>query len=644
MHCRILVIDDNPAIHEDVKKILNISRRERTELGDLQQVILGTPQVPNAEQEVFDIDSAMSGKEGLELVQRAVAADNPYMLAFVDVRMPPGWDGIETIEHLWEVDRDLQVVICTAYSDHSWQDVVARLGRSDRLLVIKKPFDNIEILQAAHALTRKWLLHREVHQKLGDLESLVRVRTENLAHLNNKLKQEIDIRRKAEEQLKFMATHDALTSLPNRLLLGDRLSLALSRAQRHNALVAVMLLDLNDFKAINDVYGHDCGDALLKEVAGRLADTIRGMDTVGRLGGDEFLFVLEDTRTPAEVEVIAERIVAAFSTPFEVVDQTLHVTASIGISLFPTDFDTPENLLKGADIAMYQAKGGNGQSYRFCSSLNRRALDMGAGSQSQHVVRQALENGELQLYYQPLVDLSNGRLSGLEAFSRWHSPEHGLVDPMQFIPLAERSGDIIELGRWAVRTACQQCRAWQDQGLRPLPIAINLSARQFRAPDLIEMIDEALKSSRLDPSLLQVEITESTVMVDVADCRVRLAMLQSLGIHVIIDDFGSGYSSLNRLKTLSIHGLKIDRFFLHNIVNDERDAAIVMAIIALAHSLGIRVVVEGIESREQLEFMRNLRWDLPPNLNCDMGQGYFFARPRPADQATAFFERKDWGF
>ncbi len=640
MNHRILVIDDNPSIHDDIKKILRTERPLSSDFDLMDQELFGDLKTEHSMEQKFEIDSAFQGKEGLEMVKRAKTQGQPYMMAFVDVRMPPGWDGIETIHHLWQIDKHLQIVLCTAFSDYSWNDIVAKLGPSDALLIIKKPFDNIEVMQVAHALTRKWMLHNQVQEYVDTLEDQVRIRTQDLTQINNQLMEEITHRKMAEERLKFMATHDSLTHLPNRILLHDRLKNCLARARRFHHHVALLLLDLDQFKTINDTYGHSCGDNLLKIVSERLIKCVRECDTVARMGGDEFIILLGDLSAIDEAEQVAKRIIAEFEQPFVIEQHSFNISTSIGISYFPTDCHDIETLLKSADVAMYWAKDKGGATYclyRMKANLSHINL-----ARVKELLNSAVDKNELELYYQPLINLSTAELSGMEALCRWKNPELGLMEPMKFIPLAEESGLIVPMGEWIMRTACEQNKAWQRQGFLPIPIAVNVSARQFIQLDLVDTIQRILEETELEPGFLEVEITESTMMLDLENCRRKLQRLYSLGVQIVVDDFGSGYSSLNRLKSLPIHGIKIDRFFLQNIVDDKRDAAIVLTIIALAHSLQIRVIAEGIETTEQLNFLKTLRWDLPLEMSCAKGQGFLFSKPVPAKDAVRFFHVKTW--
>jgi len=624
---RVLVVDDNEAIHQDLRKIL---LREVSAVDRLELAVFGG----NATQyEALAIDCVFQGREAYDRVQEALRAGQPYALAIVDVRMMPGWDGIETIEHLWRVDPYLQVLICTAYTDHSWEDIVQRLGARDSLLILRKPFDAIEVLQAAHALIKKWQLHQQLRQRLDDLELSVQHRTRELEQSNVQLKREIADRVLAEEQLKHLATHDSLTTLPNRVLLRDRVAQSLARAKRNDRALAVLLLDLDRFKEINDRLGHREGDHVLQVVAGRLARAIRECDTVARMGGDEFVVILGDLEHTAEAQAATERILAAIGEPLSDEGLDARVTASVGIAVYPADGTDIETLIKSADMAMYQAKSDGRGTSRLCSSwITSRALERATLREQ---LGRAQRQHELEMWYQPLLALDDGTLTGVEALLRWNHPELGLLEPSKFIPIAEESGLIVPIGEWTILTACEQSRRWQRAGIAPFPVAVNVSVRQLRHPRFADTVRQALAQTELEASCLHLELTESVVMEDLERSRETLLELHAIGVRIIIDDFGAGYSALSRLKDLPIYALKIDRFFIHNIIDDDRDAAIVVAIMALAQSLNVRVIAEGIETQQQIERLRELRLRPLTKPRCDELQGFLLSRPLPDREITA---------
>lgn len=633
--CRVLLVDDNPSIHEDFRKILQTSEGLDPELAELESSLFADTAEPDRAEgrPCFEIHSAYSGEEALERVRRAKECGEPYALAFVDVRMPPGMDGIETLQHLWVKDPDLHAVVCTAYSDYSWLDMTLWLQETDRFLVLKKPFDPIEVLQLSHALTRKWELEGERRNQLADLESAVAERTEALERVNRELMDEVRARRQAEADLRELATHDALTGLPNRLMLQDRMSQAGARAARQGSKLAVLLLDLDGFKAVNDSISHAAGDELLREMADRLRATVRESDTVARMGGDEFVVLLEDLEEGGDAALVAERVLERCSEIVGVEGSEVRTPPSIGIALWPDDADDVDAILRSADMAMYEAKKRGGSSYSFFDARMReetfRHLQLRAD------LERALELGQLRLLHQPLYELHGGAIRGTEVLLRWEHPTQGMISPAEFIPEAERSGLIVPIGRWVLETACARLAQWRRCGAEDLRVAVNVSVRQLREPGFVDVVRAALERSELPPSALEIEITESAAFSEPELAERALAELAELGVRILIDDFGSGHSSLDRLKALPVHGLKIDRSFLRNISEDARDAALVVAIIAMARALDIEVIAEGVETPEQLESLRTMRSGDARALACDRVQGFLFSRPVRAEALEA---------
>jgi diguanylate cyclase len=625
---RILVVDDNSAIHDDFKKIL-CPEAAVEGLSQLESELFGD--APASErQQSFEIVCVDQGQSAIDEVQRSCDAGRPYALAFVDVRMPPGLNGIETIAGLWKIDPSLQAVICTAYSDHTWNDIVRSLGQSDGLLILRKPFDPIEVQQLSHALTNKWRLSRIVRRQLQDLELLVDERTANLRESNDNLRREIEFRVRVERELKHLATHDPLTGLPNRLLLSEQLTQAMARARRNDCKVGLLLLDLDHFKDINDCYGHAAGDELLRVVSERLKGCLRANDTVARMGGDEFVVLLDELESSEGAALVAQRFIDACNEPVMAGGKELITSPSVGIALYPDDGSEVEHLLKAADLAMYQAKSAGRASFRYyaqgmlASSLEKVEL--------RDQLSRAVERNELGLWYQPLIDPRNGRVAVVEALLRWRHPKLGLVPPLKFIPLAEKTGQIVPVGTWVLKDACRQLAVWRAQGFLDLAVAVNVSAAQVQSPDFVTLVQNALATSELPPELLHLEITETAAMHDLEGSTRLFHELAQMGVRIVIDDFGSGYSSLVRLKQLPIHSLKIDQFFIKDIIGDPRDAAIVSAIVTLAHSLGLSVVAEGVETIEQLEYLRGL--DQRVEAKCDLVQGFLLGKPLPADAMT----------
>lgn len=434
---------------------------------------------------------------------------------------------------------------------------------------------------------------------------------------------DISERKRAEEDVRRLAYNDALTGLPNRLLFRDHLDLAVAHAQRSAGGLAVLFLDVDRFKVINDSLGHSVGDRLIRGVGERLRGAVRHEDTVARLGGDEFTLLLPDVAEPVAAARVAEKVLAALRLPFTLDGNELFVTASMGISLYPGDGGDAETLVKNADIAMYRAKDQGRDGYMlFTPAMNASAAERLA---LENRLRRALPQGELELHYQPLIELADGSVYGVEALLRWRHPEHGVVPPADFIPLAEATGLILPMGPWVLETACTQAHAWQQQDLGALSVAVNLSARQFQQPGLSALVRHVLKTTRLAPHRLQIEITESSAMANAASAAETLAELRALGVRVAIDDFGTGYSSLAYLKRFAIDTLKIDQAFVRDL---PREAGIATAVIAMARTLKLDVVAEGVETWAQLEFLREH--------GCSRVQGELFSMPLPAADCAAY--------
>jgi diguanylate cyclase (GGDEF)-like protein/PAS domain S-box-containing protein len=428
-----------------------------------------------------------------------------------------------------------------------------------------------------------------------------------------------------ELKLSHLAQHDFLTDLPNRMLLNDRLNQAVALARRHGSQVAVLFLDLDRFKHINDSLGHAIGDELLQEVGRRLVAAVRASDTVSRQGGDEFVVVLSEVEHVQNASRHAEKIHAALSAPHAIAQHDLHVNVSIGISIFPDDGHDAETLIKCADTAMYHAKENGRNTYQFFKpDMNVRAVER--QSLEAHL-RRALERREFVLHYQAKTNLETGAVTGAEALIRWLHPERGLLPPAQFVPIAEDCGLIVPIGQWVLREACRQARAWQTAGLPPVPVAVNISALEFRHKDFLAGVRAILAETCLEPRYLELEVTESVLMKDVESTAAVLRALKSMGVLLAIDDFGTGYSSLNYLRQFPIDSLKIDQTFVRDSTTDPDDAAIVSAVISLGRSLRQRVIAEGVETREQLAFLKKRL--------CDEGQGYYIGRPMVADEFAA---------
>jgi diguanylate cyclase (GGDEF)-like protein len=718
----ILVIDDNIDIQNDFIKILTTSSSERTELSALEDKIFEEKETTKFKLPSFQIDAASQGQEGVEKIIKAKADGNPYSLAFVDIRMPPGWDGIETIKHIWEVDPDMQIVICTAYSDYTWEDTVDHLGQKDNLLILKKPFDHIAVRQLSCALTKKWQLLQDAHEHTELLEVRVEERTKslqkslsitrgtlessaecilvtdnknNIIDYNNNViqmwnipsniieekdvrvllqcisdqtensedflkfidesfknteltkignvntkdnrvfeyysqpyKQEDqivgriwsfrDITQRAilEEKLQHEVRHDSLTGLPNRLFLVECIRQNLVLSNSKSSMFGVLFFDLDRFKLVNDSLSHATGDQLLQAIATRLKSTIRNGDSLARLGGDEFVVVITELQNVNDLKKIVIKLLDSFRESFKVDEYFLSITVSIGISIFPQDGRTIDELLRNADVAMYRAKELGGNQFQFYNPLltqhTAERFEMEAD------LHRAIENNEFTLYYQPQLDVITQSLVSVEALIRWKHPTKGFILPIKFIPLAESTGLIVPIGEWVIQEACRQNKKWQDMGLPPIRVAVNLASLQLKQPNLIDVVKNALQDTGLKPEYFEVELTEN-VVINCTESLASIAQLKAMGIQITLDDFGTGFSSLNYLRQMSIDRIKIDQSFVQNINVKNGDEVIIQAIISMAQNLNLEVLAEGVETQEQLKFLKLQE--------CNQVQGYYFSKP-----------------
>jgi diguanylate cyclase (GGDEF)-like protein len=563
-NAHILIVDDEPEIRTLVRGILSEGYKYREANSAEEALSILTI-------EKFDLlisDINMGGMSGLEMIPqvRAIAPDTVIMMI----------SGEQTIESSIEALRG---------------------GAFDYIM---KPFD----FQHVEAAVRRALEHHSLlvaqRRHENHLEELVRQRTAELNHL---------------------AYHDALTDLPNRILFEDRLTQALILAERNHQPLGMLFLSLDGFKKVHDTLGHDMGDRLLQKVAERLRSSAHQGETVARLEGDEFALLLTQiggTEGEDVVEVIFQ-INESLKLPFIIDDHELFITVSIGISLYPDDGADAPTLLKNADAALYRAREQGGDNYQFYTAdMNAKAMKRLTLENS---LRRALERSEFEVYYQPVLDITTRKITGMEALLRWHHPELGLVQPAEFIPLAENTGMIVPIGEWVLHTACAQSKSWQDAGFAPLCLAVNLSARQFQQQNLADVVVRILQETGLNPHDLELELTESSIMKNAESAVRTLTDLKKMGVKIAIDDFGTGYSSLGYLKRLPIDTLKIDQSFVRDVTTDPDDAALVMTIITLAHNLRLKVIAEGVETEEQQRFLHLLR--------CDEWQGYLFSKPVP---------------
>ena len=651
-HRRILIVDENAAIHEDFRRILCPTKGAFEEssgaaLDALESLLFGddfSEILPErrglevgAQQNPYELSFALQGQEALRRVEDAVERGRPYALAFIDIRMPPGWDGIETSQHLWRVDPDLEVVLCTAYSDVSWDELVERLDDASRFMFMKKPFDVIEARQIARALTEKWRFKRRARMRLEDCAQIVEQRTRELRLAYEEVLQLNARLRERETQLERLSTHDDLTGLPNRAFLLERLRRRLSIRWPGQSPCALFCIDIDHFSRLNDTRGHAVGDRLLLEVAERLKDALHHADTVARLGSDTFAVLLDNLENRQEAQEQAHRLHGILSRPIHFGDLPYSPSVSIGIAF--EDAALPEEgevatqrLMREADLAMSEAcrRLGPGNTMVFETEAHSAILTQMTLEQE---FGRALERDEFVLYYQPILRIAPQRVSGAEALVRWRHPRRGLLSPGAFIQMAEESGQIVALGRWVLREACRQMMAWRGEFPRAgdLWVSVNLSARQLARPELFGEVTEALAAAGAPARALRVEIVETAVIDEFHEARRNLERLQAHGISIALDDFGTGYSSLSLLNRMPLDCLKIDRSFVNGVTEHERSATLARAIVEVGHSLGMTVVAEGVEEEDQLGVFRALR--------CDLVQGYLFAKPLPPAEFAAYLAR-----
>jgi diguanylate cyclase (GGDEF)-like protein len=606
---------------------------------DLMKGVFGNPLSYNFDLEIYDSNPTEGAEQAL--VPARLMYDGDKIRQAGDLKHPPRYDQLTTLVvagREWKLyfssrpqftlgsQERLPLIVLSGGTALSFllSGIIWSLGISRSRA--------LDLASGMTAELRK--SHQEIKELNESLEQRVVERTQQLALANKDLETEIAERKRAEDGLNYLASHDPLTALPNRILFMDRLFQALQRVRWHRRMVAVLFLDLDNFKQVNDTLGHAVGDLLLKAVSKRFENCVREGDTVARLGGDEFTLILENIAQAEDVPRVTQKILEVFTEPFRIQGHELFITASIGISLYPNDGEDPETLVKYADTAMYLAKEqGRNNFQHFSPAMNTRGLERSA---LMNGLRKVLEREESLLHYQPQIDLQSGRIVGMEALVRWSHPNLGLIPPSKFIPLAEETGLIVPIGEWVLLTACMQNKIWQEAGMGPLRVAVNISARQFQQRNLLKMISSVLDKTGLPANCRELELTESVLMHKDQNTTKTLCELSEMGIQFSVDDFGTGYSSLTYLQRFPINALKVDRSFVQEITTDANDAKIVTAIITMAHSLDLRVIAEGVETVEQLDYLHLLK--------CDQAQGYFFSHPLPAKGATAhLMERNKQG-
>ena len=548
----------------------------------------------------YDCTEADSAEEAL-----AVLRASDFDLVLSDINMG-GISGLDLVPHVHLRAPETVVVMISGQQGIETAIEAMHAGAFD---YITKPFDVRHVEVAVRRALEQRALLLEKRRYENNLEELVAQRT---------------------AQVERLAYYDTLTGLPNRVLFSDRLDQAFTNAQRNQKMVSTLLVSVDRFKKINDTLGHAIGDLLLKEVAKRLQNCIKKGETVARFEGEEFALLLTQIEATDDLVETGRIIDEALKPSFLLAGHEVYVTASIGISLFPYDGDEGATILQNAGAALYRAKTQGGNNYQFYTAdMNARALKRLAMETS---LRRAIENEEFVLYYQPQIDFGSGRVVGAEALVRWQHPDLGLLPPLEFIPLAEDTGLIVAIGAWVMREACTQAESWRQAGFADLRIAVNVSARQFQQKGFFESVVRVLEETGLESNCLELELTETSIMENAESAVALLADIRKLGVKIAIDDFGTGYSSLSYLKRLPIDILKLDRSFVNGATSDPDDAALVMAIITLAHNLRLMVIAEGVETAEHLRFLRLLR--------CDGGQGYLFSKPLTAELFSAFVREK----
>ncbi|MCR8921431.1 EAL domain-containing protein [Dasania sp. GY-MA-18] len=602
---RILIADDEASIRESYKNILQPQQPEAG--NDLQAMRARLFNNKTAKpKQSFDLSFCNGAEDAVLAVRESIETGQPFSLVFLDMRMPPGPDGAWAAVRIRELDPNLDIVIVTAYSDVDPEEISAQVPPADNLFYVQKPFHVHEIRQLANALSR---------------------------------------RRQAEDRIRQLAYFDDITGLHNRISFKERLTIALKNAARNQRSLAILYLDLDNFKRVNDTLGHAVGDIMLNEVSKRLLLAIRDTDAItsghinkatpaasnnnkhlARMGGDEFSLLLSEIADGTHAAIVAKRVLSALEQPISLDGHELIITSSIGIAVYPNDGDDADTLLKCADLAMYASKRESRNTFNFYSAemkvtaLRHMALEKG--------LRNAIARNELSIHYQPQLDIRSDKVSGAEALLRWQSSELGSVSPVEFIAVAEETGLIYSIGEWVLRTACTQVKSWRDTGMYLPKIAVNVSVKQFSHVGFVALVQQVLEESGLEPEVLELEITESVLMKDGDQAFTTLNALKALGVQLAIDDFGTGYSNLAYLKRFPIDKLKIDRAFISAEQANKENQAIVTAIIAMADSLDMSVTAEGVETKGQLDFLKLQQ--------CDDVQGFLLSRPLPVQNAGDF--------
>ncbi|NLK87226.1 MAG: EAL domain-containing protein [Clostridiaceae bacterium] len=637
---RILIADDNKDIHDDIKYILETSSgymEDYQETKLLKEELFGESRQSPANKAVidikYDIDDAYQGNEAIEMVSRAREAGEPYSLIFMDVRMPPGMDGIETIEKIWEIDRDVGVVICTAYSDYSWDQIISKLGHKDNLLFIRKPFDNVSLKQIALAMTTKWSLKMQVKKHIGTLEQEVDKRTMELKLTVEKLRDEIVLREEKEKLLAYSAHYDSLTELLNRRSFSDSVKSLIDEEPSRCRSFSLFYLDLDDFKSVNDIYGHDIGDQLLIKVSeriGRMLDehacyvpdyvSEHGkVKAIFRLGGDEFTAVVNETDRRA-VGKIAQSLIDSISEPYIISGHEVDVSCCIGISIYKGK-DTPINtLLKYADIALYEAKKVH-STYRFhelsesYSYINEKRIE--------RELKKAIARNQIDVYMQSLVN-TRDEVIGMQSLIRWLHPEYGELEPGRFLHIAQKSDQIIVLGAYVIRKSLEYLKRIHESGHDKLFVMVSCTSREFYHPGFVDSIKSAVNEAGIAPSYLKLNLEDKFTFQTTPGALAIIRELNEFGVQFALNGFDSDYPAFVFLQQVPKDTMiKLNRAYVKNIATDTKNQKFLMALMDIIETWELDVIISGIETQEQKSIL--------DSRECIL-QGYHFNTPKPIDQ------------
>ncbi len=593
-HFRVLIIDSDQTIHHELEKILVVPQKNHG---------FAPQKDDNNFFPAFQIDLAVHFIDVVNLIMTSLKNGTPYAIAFINEKKEIK-ESLQVIKDIWQMDKNIQIAFCMKHVDDSWDQLINQFGFEDDLMFVEKPFVASTVRQLTCVLAKKWQIMQLqiMHQKL----------------LEGQLEQ-------TEKEYQHSLTHDPVTNLPNRLLLVDRINHAISHANHVQTIFSLFLINIDRFVLINDSLGRVVGDQLLRGLAGRLKALTEEWDaTLARVDGDEFIILLENINNDEQTTFFIEKLLQLVKSPFTINQQEFSVTACVGIGLFPKDGSDAETLLKNIDIALLKAKEQGPNSFQFYrSNMTSHSLEQ---LKLENQLRKAFELNQFLLYYQPQFDLKTREFISVEALVRWQHPEKGIISPIEFISSTEESGLIVPLGEWVLETACRQCVAWQKSGLKPFRIAVNMAQRQVGQSNFVDVVKHVLHKTKLDPQFLELELTENMI-INSEDTIEKIKQLKKMGIKIALDDYGSGFSSISYLKKVPLDRIKIDREYIQNILINSDDEAIVCAIIALAKSLNLRVLAEGVESVEQINFL--LKND------CNEVQGSWLGVALPPEELEA---------